>query len=67
MQIQEGAILFYKFLSLVSDPNFTRREKYLKRYMNINYVITPHKQIRSDNLIYISNISHLKIRTLYLT
>lgn len=67
MQIQEGENLFCKFLSLVYDPNFTRREKYLKRYMNINYVITPHKQICSDNLIYISNISHLKLWTLYLT
>ena len=31
--------------------------------MNINYVITPHKQICSDNLIYVRNISRLKIRT----
>lgn len=74
MPIQEVEILFCNFLSLVSDSNFTRTEKYLMIYMNkinkwkmnINYVITPHKQIFSDNLIYISNISHLKIRTWFI-
>jgi hypothetical protein len=66
MPIQEGEILFCKFLSLVSDSIFTRKEKYLMIYMNINYIITPHKQTCSDNLIYISNISHLKIRTWFL-
>jgi hypothetical protein len=66
MPIQEEEILFCKFLSLVSDSNFIRTEKYLMIYMNINYVNTPHKQICRDNLIYISNISHLKIWTWFL-
>jgi len=53
MPIQEGEILFCNFLSLVSDSNFNRTEEYLIIYMNINYIITPHKQICSDNLIYV--------------
>jgi len=63
MPSQDGGILFCKLLSLASDSNFTRTEKYLMIYTNINYVITPHTQIFSDNLIYINNIFHLKIQT----
>jgi len=44
MLIQEGEILFCKPLSLVSDSSFIRTEKYSMRYMNINYIITPHNK-----------------------
>lgn len=66
MPIKEGEILFCKFLNLVSDSNFTRTEKHLMIYMNTNYIITPHKQICSNNLIHVSTISHLKIQTSFL-